>query len=222
LLAQEIVRRAGEMSVHIVPDRGEKQDIAKLGPVERPSLEPRAFAGSLAISLAGLGVGLLLRQALAVSNVALVLLVAVLASAVTFGLWPSLFACLLLALAYNFFFLPPLYTFTIADPENVITLLVFVLVAGIASNLTARVRMQVIVARQRAATTEDLYRFSRKLKTHWRRATSPPPNGLLSEARKPGAAPIPCREPAGCSCRCAPRAALWRLSAWIHKPKARC
>jgi two-component system sensor histidine kinase KdpD len=41
--------------------------------------------------------------------------------------------------------------------------LVFVLVAAIASNLTARVRMQAIVARQRAATTEDLYRFSRKL-----------------------------------------------------------
>ncbi|HKB95868.1 MAG TPA: sensor histidine kinase KdpD, partial [Rhizomicrobium sp.] len=162
-LAQEIIRRAGEMSVHIVPERGGKQDIAKAAARERPRLEPRAFAGSFAISLAGLGVGLLLRQTLAVSNVALVLLVAVLASAVAFGLWPSLFACLFLALAYNFFFLPPLYTFTIADPENVITLLVFVLVAGIASNLTARVRMQAIVARQRAATTEDLYRFSRKL-----------------------------------------------------------
>jgi len=162
-LAQEIVRRAGEMGVHVVPDRGDKQDIAKLAPPERPRLEPRAFAGSFAISLMGLGVSLLLRQTLAVSNVALVLLVAVLASAVTFGLWPSLFACLLLALAYNFFFLPPLYTFTIADPENVVTLLVFTLVAAIASNLTARVRMQAIVARQRAATTEDLYRFSRKL-----------------------------------------------------------
>ena len=91
------------------------------------------------------------------------LLMAVLASAVTYGLWPSLFACLVSALAYNFFFLPPLYTFTIADPENVVTLLVFVLVAVIASNLTARVRAQAIVARQRAATTEDLYRFSRKL-----------------------------------------------------------
>ena len=79
------------------------------------------------------------------------------------GLWPSLFACLVCALAYNFFFLPPLYTFTIAEPENIVTLLVFMLVAVIASNLTARVRTQAIVARERAATTEDLYRFSRKL-----------------------------------------------------------
>jgi two-component system sensor histidine kinase KdpD len=161
-LAQEIVRRAGEMSVHIVPERAGDKDLART-PMARPVLEPAAFLGSFAMSAAALGVGLLLRQTLAVSNVALVLLVAVLASAVTFGLWPSLFACLICALAYNFFFLPPLYTFTIAEPENIITLLVFVLVAGIASNLAARMRMQAIIARQRAATTEDLYRFSRKL-----------------------------------------------------------
>ena len=161
--AQEIIRRAGDMSVHVVPDRaGGKESAGNAVPARAP-LEPRAFLFSLVFSAAGLGVALLLRQTLAVSNVALVLLVAVLASAVAFGLWPSLFACLICALAYNFFFLPPLYTFTIAEPENVITLLVFVLVAGIASNLTARVRMQAIVARQRAATTEDLYRFSRKL-----------------------------------------------------------
>jgi len=161
--AQQIIRDAGDVSVHIVPERGGKDDIAKAPAPERAALEPRAFAGSLAFSAIALGIGLLLRQALAVSNVALVLLVAVLAAAVTYGLLPSLFAGLICALAYNFFFLPPLYTFTIADPENVVTLLVFMLVAAIASNLTARVRTQAIVARQRAATTEDLYRFSRKL-----------------------------------------------------------
>ncbi len=162
-LAQELIRRAGEMSVHVVPQRPGKDEIGKAPPPERTPLNPQAFFGSLLFSALALGAGLLLRQALAVSNVALVLLVAVLASAVTYGLWPSLFACLVCALAYNFFFLPPLYTFTIAEPENIITLLVFVLVAAIASNLMARVRTQAIVARQRAATTEDLYRFSRKL-----------------------------------------------------------
>jgi two-component system sensor histidine kinase KdpD len=161
--AQEIIRNAGDISVHVVPERGGKDDIAKAPGAKRPKLEPRAFLGGLLFSAVALGISLLLRQTMAVSNVALVLLVAVLASAVTYGLMPSLFAGLVCALAYNFFFLPPLYTFTIADPENVVTLLVFLLVAAIASNLTARVRTQAIVARQRAATTEDLYRFSRKL-----------------------------------------------------------
>ena len=90
-------------------------------------------------------------------------LTAVLVSAVVYGLWPALFASFVSVLAYNFFFLPPLYTFTIADPENVAALFFFGVTAVIASNLTARVRAQAIVARQRARTTEELYQFSRKL-----------------------------------------------------------
>jgi len=162
-LAEDLIRRADDISVHVVPRRPVKDEIGKIVlPTPQP-LEWRALLGSLLFSAIGLGVSLALRQTMAVSNVALVLLVAVLASAVVYGLVPSLIAGLICALAYNFFFLPPLYSFTISDPENIVTLGVFMLVAGIASNLTARVRSQAIVARQRAATTEDLYRFSRKL-----------------------------------------------------------
>ena len=160
-LAQQIIRRAGEMNVHVLPERGGKPD--ETLPRAKILRDPRGYAAALAMSAAALGISLMLRQTMAVSNVALVLLVAVLASAVTYGLWPSLFAGLICALAYNFFFLPPIYTFTITAPENIITLLVFGLVAVIAGNLTARIRTQAIVARERAATTEDLYLFSRKL-----------------------------------------------------------
>ncbi len=76
---------------------------------------------------------------------------------------PSLYACVISVLAYNFFFLPPLYTFTIADPENVVALFFFLIVAVIASNLAARTRNQVVTARDRARTTEELFAFSRKL-----------------------------------------------------------
>ncbi len=66
-------------------------------------------------------------------------------------------------LAYNFFFLPPLYTFTVADPENVLALVCFLIVALIVSNLTARTRSQMVTARARAKTTAELYAFSRKV-----------------------------------------------------------
>ena len=158
--AMQIIRRAGDMQVHVLPGRGTAEEEEKRAAI---AFRPGAYAASFAMSAVALGAGFLLRQYLEVSNVALVLLLAVLASAVTYGLWPSLFAGLICALAYNFFFLPPLYTFTIADPENILTLLVFSLVAVIAGNLAARVRTQVLVARERAATTEELYRFSRKL-----------------------------------------------------------
>ena len=66
-------------------------------------------------------------------------------------------------LAFNLFVLPPYFSITISDPETVVALFFFLVVALVASNLTASVRAQAILARKRARTTEDLYGFSRKL-----------------------------------------------------------
>src|SRR5262249_56633224 len=64
---------------------------------------------------------------------------------------------------YNFFFTPPLYSFTIADPENVIALFFFLAVEIIVTNLTAATRSQIVSARTGAKTTAELYAFSRKV-----------------------------------------------------------
>jgi two-component system sensor histidine kinase KdpD len=123
-----------------------------------------AYFGAAGMVVVALAAGLLLQRThIGVTNIALVFLLPVLLAAITYGLLPALFACLLSVLAYNFFFLPPLFTLTIADPDNVITLLIFALVAVIASNLAARVRAQAISERQRAQLTDSLYGFSRKL-----------------------------------------------------------
>src|SRR5579862_9352038 len=122
--AHEIIRRAGDLSVHVVPEeknskeKPERADQAGDGsqPARRWSADP--YLGSLGMVGAALAIGLVLQQSLAVSNIALVFLTAVLVSAINYGLWPSLFACLVSVLAYNFFFLPPLYTFTISDRET--------------------------------------------------------------------------------------------------------
>ena len=66
-------------------------------------------------------------------------------------------------LAYNFFFLPPLYQFTISDPANVVALFFFMFVAIAASALAARTRSQTEAARREARTTAELYAFSRKI-----------------------------------------------------------
>ena len=80
-----------------------------------------------------------------------------------FGLLPSLLASVAASLCYNFFFMPPLYTFTIADPNNVAAFFFFIMMATLVSNVAARVRTQAIAAMSRARTTELLYAFSRKL-----------------------------------------------------------
>jgi two-component system, OmpR family, sensor histidine kinase KdpD len=160
----QIIRQAGDISVHVIAGQavGESKPAIEVSQA-RARLNLRAYGGTLAMVAVALGIGLLLQRYLGVSVISLVFLTAVLASAITYGLWPALAASLVSTLAYNFFFLPPLYTFTIADPQNVVALFFFAVVALIASNLTSRVRSQAMAARQRAKTTEDLYLFSRKL-----------------------------------------------------------
>ena len=78
----------------------------------------------------------------------LMLLLTVQIVAIVFGLWTC--ACrprLASTLGYNFLFIPPLYTFTVADPENVVTLLFFAVTALITSCLTSLVRSQALIAR---------------------------------------------------------------------------
>jgi len=164
-VVRDLVRHAGNISVHVIAGNADDALPAK---TIRTQAQPKPFdimpyVATTAIAAAALGVGFVLQQYLNVLNIALVFLTAILISAVTYGLLPSLYACVISVLAYNFFFLPPLYTFTIADPENVVALFFFLIVAVIASNLAARTRSQAVSARGRARTTEELFAFSRKL-----------------------------------------------------------
>lgn len=165
-VAHSLIRRAGDISVHVIAaNSGDPipPKTVKTAPSGREAFLWRSYAAATGYVAAALGVGHVLHRVLALNNMALVFLTAVLASAVTGGLAPSLYASVVSVLAFNYFFLPPLYTFTISDPENIVALFVFAVVAVIASNLTARVRAQAVTARARAKTTEDLYLFSRKL-----------------------------------------------------------
>src|SRR3981081_478322 len=118
---------------------------------------------ALAIVAVGLGASELIHPRLGIENVDLVFLTAVVGVAVRYGLWPSLLASVAASLCYNFFFLPPIHTFTIADPTNVAAFFFFMLIAILVSNLAARVRTQAMSAIGRVRTTESLYAFSRKL-----------------------------------------------------------
>ncbi len=164
--AQRIISRASNIHVHVLaedtkPARGQPR--RSVGWSLLDGLTVSASGGSVLAVAAALGVALLLHEMVGVTSVALVFLMSVLATAVVYGLAASLVACLLSVLAYNFFFLAPLYTFTITDPENLVTLAVFTVVAVVASKITARMRDQTVTARARAKTTEELYQFSRKL-----------------------------------------------------------
>jgi two-component system, OmpR family, sensor histidine kinase KdpD len=166
-VVHDLVRRSGNISVHVISgDQLPGEPIPKKTLRTSPAKEgfesvPYLFA-TLAVALA-LGASELVNYWIGVENVDLVFLTAIVGIAVRFGLLPSLFASVLSALCYNFFFLPPIYTFTIADPHNIAAFALFTLVAIIVSHVAARGRLQAVTAQARVRTIESLYSFSRKL-----------------------------------------------------------
>jgi two-component system sensor histidine kinase KdpD len=166
-VVHDLVRRAGNISVHVIAgDEAEGEPIPKktVRTAEKVQpFDPRPYvAAALAVGVA-LALGHLIRPWFGIENVDLVFLTAIVSVAVRFGLLPSLFASVLASLGYNFFFMDPLYTFTIADPTNVAAFIFFILMAMLVSNVAARVRTQAVTAMERARATELLYAFSRKL-----------------------------------------------------------
>src|SRR5262245_52506264 len=88
------------------------------------------------------------------TTAALLLLLVVVGSATLARLRVAIIASLLAVLAFNFFFLPPLGTFTIADPQNWVALVAFLVVSVVASNLSAaaQARAREAVARRNEVT----------------------------------------------------------------------
>ena len=166
-VVHDLVRRAGNISVHVIAgEQSAGEPIAKKTVRTAEAFEPfdpRPYVLSLLAVAVALGLGELIQKWFDVQNVDLVFLTAVVAVAVRVGLWPSLLASVVSSLCYNFFFMPPIYTFTIADPGNVAAFVFFILVAIVVSNVAARARIQAVVAMARARTTESLYTFSKKL-----------------------------------------------------------
>jgi two-component system sensor histidine kinase KdpD len=99
------------------------------------------------------------------TTVALTFLLAVLVVSANWGFWYAAALAVLSALAFNFFFLPPVGTFTIADPQNWVALLAFLVTAMIASQLAERARREAVDANQRRREIERLYAFSQRLLT---------------------------------------------------------
>lgn len=95
------------------------------------------------------------------TTVALSFLLVVLASATFFGRNPALLASFVAMLCFNFFFLPPVHTWTISDPQNLVAWAAFTITAVIAGELSA-------YARRRARESERLYE---ELQTAFKTAT---------------------------------------------------
>jgi two-component system sensor histidine kinase KdpD len=97
------------------------------------------------------------------TTIALAFLLGVLGISTFWGLRQAVFLSVIATLAFNYFFLPPIGTFRIADPQNWIALFAFLITAVTASELSERAGREARNANERRRELERLYGFSQQL-----------------------------------------------------------
>jgi two-component system, OmpR family, sensor histidine kinase KdpD len=127
-------------------------------------LASRAIGFALSIVVIA-GIAFLYRHVLVVNQttVALSLLLAILAVSAVWGMAVSVFMSIVAMLVFNYEFLPPIGTLTIADPQNWVALGAFLVTSIMGSQLSARIRREADQAINRRREIERLYKFSQKL-----------------------------------------------------------
>src|SRR5213080_4215960 len=127
-------------------------------------LAGRTFGLVCAVAIIA-GITFFYRHVLAANQttVALSFLLAILAVSAVWGMAVSASTSVTAMLAFNYFFLPPAGTFTIADPQNWVALAAFLVTSLVGSQLSARIRKQADEANRRRHEIERLYHFSQKL-----------------------------------------------------------
>jgi two-component system sensor histidine kinase KdpD len=123
----------------------------------------RGYLQGLGLVVLATLLGHLVRDFFAPANIIMIYLLCVTVSAVLWGLGPSVLVSILSVLTFDFFFVPPFFTFAVAHTQYVFTFIVLLLVGIIISFLTSRARQQTEAARQREQETAALYALSRDL-----------------------------------------------------------
>ncbi|MBS0247079.1 MAG: sensor histidine kinase KdpD [Proteobacteria bacterium] len=162
-LPHELVRRAQDIAIHLVTR--ETEGTGGPAPRRRTWLapEPLHFVYATVAVFAALGVGEVLTEFTPIPNLSMIFMLAVLFSAMNFGMWPAVYASLLSSAVYNFFFIQPLYTFTVAEPYELLALIIFLVVAVVSSAMAGRVREQARISASRMRATRRLYEFTRRM-----------------------------------------------------------
>jgi len=163
-VVDQMVRGTPGVAVHVLGLAGAaplREPLRPRGWLTRRWGTPLGYVVSLGLVALVTLVGVSIASFGNITNIALLYLVPVLVAATRYGLRTGVVTGIAGSLAYNFFFIPPIHTFTIADPQNLITVFVLLGVAVLVSQMAARSRDQALMAERSAAQNRALAGFAR-------------------------------------------------------------
>lgn len=164
----ELVRRARGFDVITIgqahDDRVHRQGEASSPGVELAvSVDWNRYAWALATSAIATAIAFAMFPHFELANIVMAYVLASTIAAVRFGRGPAVVAAIVNVLAFDFCFVPPRFTFSVADVQYIVTFAVMLIVAVTIANLMASVRQQTRVAGARERRTASLYAMSREL-----------------------------------------------------------
>jgi len=161
-MLDQLVRGSGDVDVHVITGDAEEERTRRAPIAVRPSPVAEYVSAAL-VSAVCTGVGFIVFRYLSLTDVAMVFLLGVALVAARYGRGPTIFASFLSIALFDFFFVPPRFTFAVSDVSYLLTFVVMLAIALIMSGLTLRIRAQAETARERERRTAALYGMSRAL-----------------------------------------------------------
>ena len=163
--AAKLVRAHGGFDVSVIarrepPLRGNSSRAGSIGPRE---IHWGRYWAALAISAACTGLAAVMFPYFALTNLVMIYLLGATIAALRLGQGPAILAAIANVVAFDFFFVPPRYSFAVSDLQYVVTFGVMLAVALTIATLMANVRAQTRVAGARERRTSLLYAMSREL-----------------------------------------------------------
>lgn len=164
-VVSDLVHQSGEIDIYVITGAaGEGQPLARR--IFRSTSDTLGYVYALAGVLTATAVDWLMFPYFAAANLVMTYLIAVIVIAIRWGRGPSVLASIFSVAAFDFFFVPPYFTFVVSDAQYLLTFGVMLVVALVISNLAIRLQEQAELARYGERRTGVLYAMSRDLATH--------------------------------------------------------
>ena len=162
-IVDQIIRHSQDIDVYVISGTGEHAPQAPEGPAPSRHRRRHRFLWSVLLVALVTAIGLPLRPFIEPTNLVMLYLLAVIIVAIRLGRAPAILASLLSVVAFDLVFIPPYYTFVVADAQYLVTFAALLGVGLLISTLAAQAREQAQAAQKRAAQTAALYELSRDL-----------------------------------------------------------
>ncbi len=161
----QLERASGDIDVYVIAGEVGEGGAAPLrrDPRARRGFDVKRWVAAVLITALATGLCVPARAYLGSTNLVMILLLGIVATAFRFGRGPSVLASVLSVAAFDYFFVPPYYTFRVADSEYLFTFSVLLITGLLISTLTVRLRQQAEAADDRERRTAALYAMSRDL-----------------------------------------------------------